>query len=248
MLQIKKQIIENTDKGKVILIEGETEPDCELLINSVKVKIQKNGRFSLRAKVPPDAQVVNLSSVDKNGRRTDFQIQIVRKMGIDLEILGGLTMLAGGGLDASKIGVIFGGNFGYKLIDKVVAGFFANTRTIGCKTTDWDPEGSHFNTQIYMAGFRLKCVLNPYSNLSYYGGIELGGGYWKSLYDGDVYEWAINPYGGGILGIKRDISHKFSLFFECGAGYLRNKSKPNMGTQDINYIIPKGYLGILLLP
>lgn len=242
-LQITKQVIENTESGRIILLEGKTEPDCELLINNFKVKVQTNGRFSFRAKILPNTQSVNLVSIDKKGRRTSLRIPISKRGGMGIEISGGLSMLAGGGLDASKIGLILAGNIGY-LSDKIGIGIFVNTGTIGCKTTDWEPEGEHFKTQIYIGGLRLKYIFNPYANLSFYTGTEIGAGYWKSFYDNAVYEWAINPYGGGILGVKKDISQKFSLLFEGGAGYLLNKTKPNMGTRDVNYIIPKGYLGI----
>ncbi len=244
LLQITRQVIEDTDNGRVIFLEGKTEPDCELLINKVKVKVQTNGTFSFRARVSKNTQYVNLSSVDKKGRRTSLRLPVGRKGGMGIGMSGGLSMLAGGGLNASKIGLILAGDIDYLINDKIAIGPFGNVGTIGCKTTAWEPQGEHFKTQIYIGGIRLKYILNPYGDFSFYAGAEFGAGYWKSLYDNTVYEWAINPYGGGILGIKKDFSQKFSIFFECGAGYLRNKTKPNMGTQDINYLVPKGYSGL----
>jgi len=243
-LEITRQLIEKKGKEIAIVLEGRTNPECELLINNVKVKVQKNGKFALRTKLLLETRFVHLSAIDKNGMKTEIYIPLGLKKNFNLGIGLGPSMLAGGGLDASKIGFIFGGNFEYYLQERWGIGVFLNTGTIGCKTTEWEPEGSHFKTNLYIAGLRGRYILNPFSSLSLYFATEIGGAYWKSLYDNTVYEWGINPYAGGALGINKELSKKFSIFIEGGAGYLRNKTKPNMGTKDINYILPKGFIGI----
>ncbi len=243
-LEITRQLVEKKGKEIAIVLEGRTEPECELLINNVKVKVQKNGKFALRAKLLPETRFVHLSAIDKKGMKTEIYIPLGLKKNFNLGIGLGPSMLAGGGLDASKIGFIFGGSFEYYLQEKWIIGPFLNNGTIGCKTTEWEPEGAHFKTNLYIAGLRGRYILNPFSSLSLYFAGEIGGGYWKSLYDNTVYEWGINPYAGGFLGINKELSKKILLFIETGAGYLRNKTKPNMGTKDINYILPKGCIGI----
>jgi len=243
-LEITRQLIEKKGKETAIVLEGRTAPECELFINNVKVKVQNNGKFALRAKLLPETRFVHLSAIDKNGMKKEIYIPLGFKKNFNLGIGSGPSMLAGGGLDASKIGFILGGNFEFYIRERWIIGVFLNTGTIGCKTTEWEPEGAHFKTNLYIAGLRGRYILNPFSNLSLYFATEIGGGYWKSLYDNTVYEWGINPYAGGALGINKELSKKFSIFIEGGAGYLRNKTKPNMGTKDINYIIPKGFLGL----
>lgn len=245
VLEITKKLVERRQGETIVLIEGKTDPESALLINGVKVKVQKDWAFSFRAKIPYDTQFIELSAIDKKGRKTSIQISVAKKQKIEIDIGGGLSMLAGGGLDASKIGYVFGGNFGYSLTDKMTIGLSAHSCIIGCKTKEWEPEGSHFKTYVYIGVVRIKYWLNPFANLSLYAGAEFGGGYWKSLYDNSVYNWAINPYGGGNLGLKKDISQRISLFGELSAGYLRNKDKPNMGTRDINYILPRGLIGVI---
>lgn len=245
-IEVRKQIVERSEKGTTLVLEGKTEPECDLLLNKAKIKIEKDGNFAFRALVKSTKKPINLTAIDKDGNKNSVLIYLEPQKRLVIRPAGGATMLAGGGLDASKIGYIFGGYFGYNFGSKIVLGPFGYSAHIGCKTTAWEPEGSHYKTIVYAGGIRVNYYVDPYSDFSIYSYAEIGGGYWKSLYNNAVYNWAINPLGGTGIGFDINIKPRYALFIECGLDYLRNKTQPNMGTLDINYLVPKGIIGIFI--
>lgn len=243
-IEVRKQIIERSEKGTTMVLEGKTDPECDLLLNNAKIKVEKNGSFAFRAIVKSTKKPINLTVIDKKGNKSSILIYVEAPQKLMPRLSGGITMLAGGGLNASKYGYLFAGDVGYYFRSKVAFGPFGYFANVGCKTTDWEPEGWHYKTLLYAAGVRINYYINPFSEFAIYLCAEAGGGYWKSFYDHTVYNWAINPLGGTGVGLSKNFGPRFSLFGECGLDYLRNKTKPNMGTLDINYIVPKGIIGI----
>ncbi|MGQ9665134.1 MAG: OmpA family protein [bacterium] len=245
-IEVRNQIVERSEKGTTLVLEGKTDPKCTLLLNDAKIKIEEDGNFAFRAVLKSEKKSIKLTAIDKDGNKNSVLIYLEPQKRLVIRIAGGITTLAGGGLNASKVGYIFGGYFGYNFKSKIVFGPFGYTAHIGCRTTEWEPEGSHYKTIVYAAGIRVNYSANPYSDFSIYSYAEIGGGYWKSLYDNTVYNWAINPLGGAGIGFDMNIKPRYALFIECGLDYLRNKTKPNMGTLDINYLVPKGFMGFFL--
>jgi hypothetical protein len=97
-----------------------------------------------------------------------------------------------------------------------------------------------------LGGLGLAYQLNPAAPVVLRAGIEAGLMYWKSYYDEDLSEWAFSPYAGLTAGCAIPLSGRIGIAVTAGAGYLRNKDKPNLGAEGVKYLLPHGRFGLTI--
>jgi len=243
-LVIIRQSIEKKDNKKVLILEGQTDPLCDLLVNQERIKIPADGKFSMMIRLKPGTNRIALRATNRWGYSTALPIRLKAGSRYEAAVYAGPAYLSGSGYNTSRIGLISGGYFAFKLQEKLTLAPFVGTGEIRCRTTTWEPEGDHYRTKLNLGGLRLKYFVNPLAGIGIHGILEAGAIYWKSYFDKTIRDWSINPYAGIALGLHADMSELMGVVAEVGAGYLRNKTKFNLGSQGTKYLLPAGRLGL----
>lgn len=243
-LVIIRQSVEKKDNKKVLILEGQTDPLCDLSVNQEKIKIPADGKFSMMIRLKPGTNLITLRATNRWGHSTTLPISLKTGARYEAAVYAGPAYLSGSGYNTSRIGLVFGGYFAFKLQEKLTLAPFVGIGEIRCRTATWEPEGDHYRTKLSLGGLRLKYLLNPLAGIGFHGILEAGAVYWKSYYDKAIRDWSINPYAGIALGLHADVSELMGVVAEVGAGYLRNKAKFNLGRQGTKYLLPTGRLGL----
>lgn len=244
-LIITRQSFEIQDHKAILRLEGKTEPLSRLAVNQENIRIPDDGSFSMMIKLKPGTNRISLTATNRWGHATKRIISLTPNLKHQLEIFAGPSYLSGSGYNTSRIGLSYGGAIKLRMSNKLYLGASGISGKIGCRTTVWEPEGDRYQTNFLLGGFGLAYHINPEARFVYHAGTEAGLIYWKSFYNEELYEWAINPYVGLNGGVMMVISGRCSFLLSAGAGYLRNKEKYNLGAQGIKYLLLAGRFGVV---
>ncbi|MEO0206895.1 MAG: OmpA family protein, partial [candidate division WOR-3 bacterium] len=88
-LHITKQVIEKVGVDRYLHLEGKTEPETDLLINTVKIKTKEDGSFAIRARILPKTRAVIITAINRKGQKTEIRIPVAERRKMTLEIAGG---------------------------------------------------------------------------------------------------------------------------------------------------------------
>ncbi len=244
-LVINRQTVETEDGKKVLRIDGMTDPLSKLAVNQDNIKIPDDGSFSMMIRLKPGTSRITLTATNRWGHATKRIINLTAGFRRQAMVFAGPSYLSGSGFNTSRIGLIYGASLATRLPNKLAFGLFAGSGKIRCRTTDWEPDGEHYQTTFMIGGLNLTYGLNPDAPVVFQAGIEAGLMYWKSYFDDELREWAFSPYGGLNAGATISLSERIGVAATAGAGYLRNKDKFNLGAQGTKYFLPTGRLGLV---